>query len=292
MKFLFTLQLVIVLIATNLIAHAQMPTIRQIFDFEIGDEFHYSISHYGNPPPEGNRIKIIGKYYSTGLDTLFYVKQNSNYRTYYNPFPNPHLDYVFNNYIDTIFYTTLDSSIQYYMLRQLNQSNYVTTFYIDTVPSLCQNYLIRSISIAGGNFEPTILHQSYSKKLGNVYHSFYVSSSIPIVDDAEDLIYYKKDTISCGTPDTVGLSVISVDMKMKLSIFPNPTSQNLNISLLAKNQNIEEIRIYDLQFKELLNRKINSTQTTIDVSKFAKGVYIVEGKTDIGEAFWKKFVVE
>ena len=80
--------------------------------------------------------------------------------------------------------------------------------------------------------------------------------------------------------------------KAIVSIFPNPTSQNLNISLLAKNKNIEEIRIYDLQFKEILNRKINSTQTTIDVSKFAKGVYIVEGKTNTGEDFMEKFVVE
>jgi hypothetical protein len=80
--------------------------------------------------------------------------------------------------------------------------------------------------------------------------------------------------------------------KAIVSIYPNPTSDKLNISLLAKNKNIEEIQIYDLQFKEILNRKINSTQTTIDVSSFAKGVYIVEGKTNTGESFWKKFVVE
>ena len=80
--------------------------------------------------------------------------------------------------------------------------------------------------------------------------------------------------------------------KAIVSIYPNPTSQNLNISLVAKNQNIDEIRIYDLQFKEILNRKINSTQTTIDVSKFAKGVYLVEGKTNTGEVFREKFVVE
>jgi len=80
--------------------------------------------------------------------------------------------------------------------------------------------------------------------------------------------------------------------KSIVSIFPNPTSQNLNIKLLETTQNIDEIRIYDLQFKEILNRKINSTQTTIEVNKLAKGVYLVEGETTKGEIFMEKFVVE
>ncbi len=80
--------------------------------------------------------------------------------------------------------------------------------------------------------------------------------------------------------------------KALVNIYPNPTSQNLSISLLAKNQYIKEIRIYNLQFKEILNRQINAKQSTIDVSKFAKGVYILEGKTNTAEPFMEKFVVE
>ncbi len=291
MKHFFTLGTIIILVTTSLIVHAQSPTIRQIFDFEINDEFHYNVTHYGNVPPEGTRNKIIGKYYSTNLDTLFYIRQNNDYRTTFNPSPTPHLNYIFNNFIDTIAYTNLDSSIQYFILQQFYQTNYTTTFFTDTTPSYCQDSIIGANSMTG-SFEPNIISQSYSKKLGIVDYRFYASSYIPIVDDEAMLVYYKKSYISCGTPDTVGLSIRKIDNIMKLTIYPNPTSQNLNISLLANNQYIKEIRIYNLQFKGILNRPINAKQSTIDVSKFAKGVYIIEGKTDTGESFWKKFVVE
>ncbi len=61
-------------------------------------------------------------------------------------------------------------------------------------------------------------------------------------------------------------------------VFPNPTSNNVNIKL-SKSVSIDSrISIYNVLGEKLVTTVINSgeTQTTIDVSSFAKGVYFVE----------------
>lgn len=276
--------------ATNLISYAQMPTIRQVFDYEINDEFHLHYYH-GNGPPQGIRYKVIGKYDSVNGDTISYIMQNSNYSTTFFPSPIPHLDYTFSNFIDTISYTYLDSTIEYYVKSKDYLSLYTSSYYLDTSYRYCQSNLY-GFSFIHGTFEPNIYTFDFATGLGLVASSFYASSYIPLIDDRAYNVYYIKGSFSCGLADTVGLSVEKPKHPVGISIYPNPTSDNLNINLLSINQNIEEIDIYDLQFRKLLSRKISSSQATIDVSKFAKGVYLVEGKTNTGEVFRKKFMVE
>jgi hypothetical protein len=77
-----------------------------------------------------------------------------------------------------------------------------------------------------------------------------------------------------------------------VKLYPNPCSQELNLSLLATDQQIQEIRLYDLQFKEIFHQSIHANQTKIDVSQLAKGVYLLEGLSSSGEFFREKFIVE
>ena len=77
-----------------------------------------------------------------------------------------------------------------------------------------------------------------------------------------------------------------------LSLYPNPAtnSLNLNLSQLQKLQNAT-VSIYDIQGKQLLHQNISQTQTQIDISSFAKGIYIVKVQTD-KETLQSKFVKE
>jgi hypothetical protein len=52
-------------------------------------------------------------------------------------------------------------------------------------------------------------------------------------------------------------------------IYPNPSSDYLNF-----NHKIEYVKIFDIQGKLVLNRKINSNN--LNVSELKNGVYIVE----------------
>lgn len=60
------------------------------------------------------------------------------------------------------------------------------------------------------------------------------------------------------------------------SVYPNPTKNILNISAINNAITIENIVVFDVVGKAILNQKANTPTTTIDLSNFAKGVYFVK----------------
>jgi Secretion system C-terminal sorting domain/Concanavalin A-like lectin/glucanases superfamily len=64
---------------------------------------------------------------------------------------------------------------------------------------------------------------------------------------------------------------------IQFSISPNPTNNLITINSAVLNT---EINIFSIEGKNMLNDKIIGSQKRIDVSDFAKGIYIVELKAD------------
>ena len=63
-------------------------------------------------------------------------------------------------------------------------------------------------------------------------------------------------------------------------IYPIPASNEITID--GKTNDIESITIIDLQGKEVNSFKVDSPKNTIDVSKYAKGTYILQIKSKTG----------
>jgi len=78
----------------------------------------------------------------------------------------------------------------------------------------------------------------------------------------------------------------------KIKLFPNPTSDFINLSIVSSTKTIKEITIYNINGKQVLYQQINSQQTQLNVSSLASGIYIIEGYNQGGEVFREKFVVE
>jgi hypothetical protein len=72
---------------------------------------------------------------------------------------------------------------------------------------------------------------------------------------------------NCGTVGTESLSV------SKAQIFPNPVLNELNITNIDSNS---EIEIYDLNGKLLIGKIAASDRETIDLSSLSRGIYIVK----------------
>ncbi|MEQ8580997.1 MAG: CotH kinase family protein [Marinoscillum sp.] len=73
-----------------------------------------------------------------------------------------------------------------------------------------------------------------------------------------------------------------------LSVFPNPTSNNIQIT--SKRQ-LVSVRVFDLQGRLLQSIPSGGATSTIDVSHFERGVYLLEIQTDT-QLYRRKVVIE
>ena len=78
-----------------------------------------------------------------------------------------------------------------------------------------------------------------------------------------------------------GTGISEISSNNLVSLYPNPTSNNLIIDLQALNdvQNTT-ISIYDIQGQLLLQQTIEQSLTTLNIASFAKGIYVVKVNND------------
>ena len=79
-------------------------------------------------------------------------------------------------------------------------------------------------------------------------------------------------------------------IKNNLSLFPNPATNSLtlNLSQLKMLQNTS-VSVYDIQGKLLLHQSITQPLTELNITQFAKGIYIVKVNSD-SEILQSKFI--
>src|SRR5690554_77904 len=171
--------------------------------------------------------------------------------------------------------------------------------------SLSSNGSVVAIGAAGnddaGNFSghvPVYQHTSNTwSQVGSDIDgedpSDYFGENVSISGSGDTLIVGAKtqttSTIKNGYAKVYDLSgVLSSDkfIKVNFTIYPNPTTEVLNISL-EHDATLENVTIYNN-----LGQKIKTVnENTVDVSTLAKGLYFVEVTTNQGKAS-KKVIVE
>jgi hypothetical protein len=76
-----------------------------------------------------------------------------------------------------------------------------------------------------------------------------------------------------------------------LVLFPNPAKDLIQIQLKNSSDSIKGMIIYDVLGKVFYSKQnMNMEQTTIDISRYTKGVYIVEISTVNNQKVLQKFV--
>ncbi len=82
-----------------------------------------------------------------------------------------------------------------------------------------------------------------------------------------DNIYFHKNTVLSSDSFTTS----------KVKLYPNPTSNVLNIESLGT---IQTISVYNVLGQEVINKALNSTSTSLDVSSLNSGIYVVKTVVD------------
>ena len=89
-----------------------------------------------------------------------------------------------------------------------------------------------------------------------------------------------------GAVQDMTLSVTDVQLENEISVYPNPVKHTLHIK--HPNSNIDNVSLYDVLGRLALN---TSNSSTIDVSKFNSGLYLVK-ITIANKELIKKIVIE
>lgn len=266
-KILFIIS-VILLLAPKLNSQS-ISTIGEIYDYEIGDEFHYSFIGWTPGYGEGTEtnIEILNKYYSLNQDTVFYV-QDIKERTTDDP-PN----WTYNFSIKTIFYTFLDSLINFGV--------------IDSVYSNTNLYFGRKINYykdewwSGDTYE-----YWYTEGCGRVHYEY--ASNGGLYNAEDDLVYYKKGSEIWGIPNYITVGQREYN-EFDFSIYPNPSQDYFNIKTI--NPINTSIELFSVTGQIIKQMELEMEFTKINIAGLKPGMYILVLKND-GNMFYRKLIKE
>ena len=148
----------------------------------------------------------------------------------------------------------------------------------------------RELWKSDGSSEGTALFQDINPLTlqygnGSNPHSFFVHNNT--------LYFSANNSVTGAELWKLEQSALSIEKQefnnlVNVSLFPNPTSNILNIRV--DNQQIESVKIYNLLGKEVIQLSAkNETLNKIDISHFTNGIYILQIKTD-SNSYTKKVV--
>jgi hypothetical protein len=256
-----------------------LPTIGEIFDFKVGDEFHYKANISYSIPPHAQRLKIIGRIDDTTKNAIKYVRAWDNYSSTFEPLPEPHLIYRSKQYIDTLVVELIDSTIDWYIFPdRLSSILEDSSFHIDVsfgyYDDLCHSstytfqWTYSNMPGYGDYYE-----QLFAGGLGRI--SSYVIYEGTFAEQGVKMVYYYKGDSTCGIPDTtIVTKLTTLSQNKSISISPNPCSDY--ISIMSLNPDLESrIRIIDLSGKLIIQSVVRSTNN-IDVHGLKSGIYLLQ----------------
>ncbi len=256
------------------ILHSQtILTVGEIFNFNFNDEFH-SMNDYPPGPPNAIRMKVIAKHFSANNDTVFYSRSFNNYHSVFNPNPSPHLDYYFNIYIDSVFYTNLTDSVLCNSMDTSCVSIVNTT--ICGVPTNGVSYLWPEIYNA----------MIYGKGLG-VVRDVYVEDGSPEYSYDHKIFYFKKDTIECGIPDLITSISSNIASEGSATVYPSPFKDYVRIKWDKK---IKNAALLDITGTIKQSIHPNSNEFVIYTSDLKDGFYILQITDESNQVHQRKLI--
>lgn len=247
-------------------------TIREVFDFNIGDEFHRYTSPNGWSERSVNRSKVSEKVYSSDSTVLTYTMLYDNY---YTDTPGEQNGYTRGN--SSVSYTDLDSSIYWYARQRIAENALFrsdSNCRFDTTLWFSNRYCDikwNQLNCFVGDFEPERHFYVYGEGVGVLSEKWYPGSSLT-ADLHIELFFYKKGDVSCGEPGVVSGLNMKKELSSNIEIYPNPTSKILMINV-KNNRNPSFVKITQLDGRPIMKEKYLSE--AIDTSFLNPGMYFL-----------------
>lgn len=305
--FLFTLSM----IGLQINAQEDTLTVKEVFSFNIGDEFHINLNEYTYP--NVSRQTIIDKWYNDTQDTLFYKVHEFGYKLL-----NLNLNDSVWEWIAT--YEFFDDTLEKYytdLELKIYQYNGGTDFYslgVNEIPETDANDCVLgyddpimgcsyTYTFEAGNSScnPLIKENMVYKNTGEggsgttrVYQegrgvTFNRMEAEGLTAEYRQEYFKSADGIECGTPDefygegivtfyegvhedSLAEEVSPVNEVASLNIYPNPTNDIIHLTF----ENLPcEVKIFN-NTGEVMKRKYFDAEGSMNVSNFPSGMYFIQ----------------
>ncbi|MCI5057030.1 MAG: T9SS type A sorting domain-containing protein [Flavobacteriales bacterium] len=300
MRTLLTAMACIIVIA----ATAQLSLSNQeIYDFEIGDVFHYESYVYNGGTADGKHhiqsyLKVIGKTVTSNVVTYkFHRYAIDHYSGSSMTDPSytdtsvtyPEISYVLNaTYFDT---TLCDSSSTSFEPWCFGPSTfpqighqvdvYCATFDtlgVDSVFNYRQFYV--GCSVSSNCFETQGTQQKFVEGLGrtNYWYSDYDPGIGQGYSSIENLVYYSKTNgETWGSPLPLSISENKASYIESLSLYPNPAKDFIKIQ--GEYAKPKDLTIYNQMGQVVFAKQEARNSIQVDVSNWSNGHYYVQIKS-------------
>lgn len=236
----------------------------EIFNYEIGDIFHWYWSSSGDL--DKRILTVIEKEFSENNDTVFYTYDRL--RNYNYPDAEPPWG-IFTHDTLTEYYTDLLE------FREDYDSSTVDPDYFN---NRTINYHYYGMSSGEGG---TSIHSRFGEGLGRVYYNYAQTlSGFPSSWAEEHLVYYKKGEEEYGEP--LVLSIEESSLPSFIKVYPNPCSDRIYWSITNENQEVEKAMIFDMTGNLIKSQRINHSEQGISVSEIESGIYLLKLKMESG----------
>lgn len=138
-------------------------------------------------------------------------------------------------------------------------------------------------ALVTGQWKKVEIPLSYFTNLGFANTNFFQWKVSPFADSVTNAGFVYIDNILLTTTSVLSANTFTTS---KVKLYPNPTSNVLNIESLGT---IQTISVYNVLGQEVINKELNSTSTALDVSSLNSGIYVVKTNVD-GVTSTTKFI--
>lgn len=274
-------------------AEVVMPTIGDIYNFDINDEFEY----FENCGSQYEYKRIIGKSYSSNHDTLTYTFQHRTSSTTVIDT----LNISFEN-LSMPFFNVLPEENNYSLPDSLVLNNYEiridSNFNYSPIYINIDGYLFLKMQTdtcyTYNNFEPAPITTEYVAGLGVVENS--VNNTLMMGYFCEQkLIWYHKGNTYWGnaTGLTIGLNNLDV-INAKIKLFPNPASNDVKVLYDFGYSNKRWLELLDVQGKIIYQQCLlsNVKEVLLNIGAYDNGLYQIRISDDMGIRRNAKLIVQ
>lgn len=269
----------------------QLFTWKDVYNFDVGDEFHYhEYQAYNSMSTVDSKFisKILGKTVYGNMDSVYYQVEQCR-RTWY---PMGNITESHDTVVEKYNFIQLESDATILLPPDL----FLGFASVSRTYSAFNNRLVliynnTAYSYGGGGqgcitgpFEMWGPVSSFVPGLG-LTNWLEEEVDADVSEHTIDLVYYKKGTEVWGTPvatdcfQLVGVDEKPVPAGPPISIYPNPATDEVTIEITGNFIN-GRLTISDLDGRQLITRQINTLKTQVDISSIPCGVYIVKLTSD------------